>query len=100
MSHLEAAMTAQKGMQSSTEQKSSQQEPARQQSALARRTVLPALSPLWTDSFDLLNPFTLMRRMQEELNRAFSPSGSGSSSAGGGSGLWVPPIEIAYRHGN
>jgi HSP20 family protein len=55
---------------------------------------------VWTDSFDLLNPFTLMRRMQEELNRAFSPSGSGSSSPGAGSGLWVPPIEIAYRDSN
>jgi len=93
-------MTAQKDTQTSTTQKSSQQENAPQQSALARRNVLPALSPVWTDSFDLLNPFTLMRRMQEELNRAFSPSGSGSSSAGAGSGLWVPPIEIAYRDGN
>jgi HSP20 family protein len=100
MSHLEAAMTAQKGTQSSTEQKSSQQEPARQQSALARRTVLPALSPLWTDSFDLLNPFTLMRRMQEELNRAFSPAGNGNSSGRANGGLWVPAVELAQRDGN
>ena len=93
-------MTAQKDSQSSTAQKSSQQEPAQQQSALARRSVLPALSPVWTDSFDLLNPFTLMRRMQEELNRAFSPAGNGSESGGAGSGLWVPAIELAYRDGN
>ena len=93
-------MTAQKDSQSSTAQKSSQQEPARQQSALARRSVLPALSPVWTDSFDLLNPFTLMRRMQEELNRAFSPAGNGSESGGAGGGLWVPAIELAYRDGN
>jgi HSP20 family protein len=100
MSQLEAAMTAQKGTQASTEQKSSQQEPARQQSALARRNVLPALSPLWTDSFDLLNPFTLMRRMQEELNRAFSPAGNGNSSGRANSGLWVPAVELAQREGN
>jgi len=93
-------MTAQKGTQSSTEQKSSQQEPARQQSALVRRNVLPALSPLWTDSFDLLNPFTLMRRMQEELNRAFSPAGNSNSSGRSNGGLWVPAVELAQRDGN
>ena len=91
-------MTAQKETQSSTKPKSSQEESGRQQNALARRSVLPALSPMWTDSFDLLNPFTLMRRMQEELNRAFSPAGSSSGMEGGG--LWVPPIELAYRDGN
>jgi HSP20 family protein len=94
---MEVTMTAQKETQSSTKPKPSQEESGRQQNALARRSVLPALSPMWTDSFDLLNPFTLMRRMQEELNRAFSPAGNSSGMEGG---LWVPPIELAYRDGN
>jgi HSP20 family protein len=95
---MEVTMTAQKETQPSTKSKASQEESGRQQNALARRSVLPALSPVWTDSFDLLNPFTLMRRMQEELNRAFSPAGNSSGLEGGG--LWVPPIELAYRDGN
>jgi HSP20 family protein len=98
--YMEVAMTAQRETQSSTAQKSAQHEPAQQQSSLARRNVLSALSPLWTDSFDLLNPFTLMRRMQEELNRAFSPEGGGRKSGSAGGGLWVPPVELAYRDGN
>ena len=100
LGHMEVTMTAQKETQSSTAQKSSHQESGRQQSALARRSVLPALSPVWTDSFDLLNPFSLMRRMQEELNRAFSTTGTGSSSGSAGNNLWIPPIEVAHKDGN
>jgi HSP20 family protein len=41
----------------------------------------------------------MMRRMQEELSRAFSPSGTNSSS-NGSSTLWIPPIEVAQKDGN
>jgi HSP20 family protein len=90
-------MTAQN--QTSTIQKSSQGEQRRQESGLARRNAPTTLSPLFTDSFDLFNPFSMMRRMQEELSRAFSPSGTNSSS-NGGSTLWIPPIEVAQKDGN
>jgi HSP20 family protein len=90
-------MTAQN--QTSTTQKSSQGEQRRQESGLARRNAPATLSPIFTDSFDLFNPFSMMRRMQEELSRAFSPSGTNSSS-NGSSTLWIPPIEVAQKDGN
>ena len=93
-------MAAQREAQSSTTSRSSQEQSNRQESSLARRNVQPALSPLWTDSFDFLNPFAMMRRMQEELSRAFSPSQSGRSAGSGGGALWIPPIEQSYKDGN
>jgi HSP20 family protein len=89
-------MTAQN--QTSTTQKS-QEDQRRQESGLARRNAPATMAPLFTDSFDLFNPFSMMRRMQEELSRAFSSSGTNSSS-NGGSTLWIPPIEVAQKDGN
>jgi HSP20 family protein len=43
----------------------------------------------------LMNPFSLMRRVTEEMNRAF-----GQATAGPGNGTaWVPAIEVAERDG-
>jgi HSP20 family protein len=89
-------MTAQ--TQTSTTQKSSQGDQRNQESGLARRNAPATMAPLLTDSFDFFNPFSMMRRMQEELSRAFSSSGT-SSSGNGGNALWIPPIEVAQRDG-
>jgi HSP20 family protein len=43
-----------------------------------------------------MNPFTLMRRMSEELDRAFSESGGRDQ----GEMVWAPPIEVTQQDGN
>lgn len=104
-------MAAQRESQTSNNPKSSQEQPQRQQTSqqtssqqtsMTRKNALPALGPLSMGTFDLFNPFSMMRRMQEELNRAFSPAttGSSSGSSSAGSELWVPPIEVSQKDGN
>lgn len=44
------------------------------------------------------NPFTLMRRMSEEMDRAFGHFGGGQSSARGGT-FWSPAIEVTEQNG-
>jgi HSP20 family protein len=70
---------------------------SRQQSTgLARRTVLPAVSSLLLDPFGLFddNPFSTLRRLQKEMNRAFPGGTSDVTTA------WTPPVEVSYRDGN
>src|SRR5262249_16932911 len=43
----------------------------------------------------LLNPFSLMKRMTDEMNRAFGHTGMGL----GGSTNWSPAIEVTQREG-
>ncbi len=43
------------------------------------------------------NPFSLLRRMQREINRAFSQS-SGNNDTG--LAAWAPPVEVSYNDGN
>lgn len=44
------------------------------------------------------NPFALMRRMSEEMDRTFSQF-FGQAGAGGGAGNWSPAVEITERDG-
>jgi HSP20 family protein len=45
-----------------------------------------------------MNPFSLMRRLSEEMDRSFS---SGLQGRGHGqSGMWSPAIEVSERDGN
>ncbi len=44
----------------------------------------------------LMNPFSLMRRVTEEMNRVFGQQGL---SAGGDGMTWAPAIEVAQREG-
>jgi hypothetical protein len=48
--------------------------------------------------FDLvfMNPFSLMRRMTEEMDRAFQNS---NSSAKAGTALWTPAVEVSQIEG-
>ena len=49
--------------------------------------------PLSVMPFDLIfmNPFSVMRRMTEEMDRAFQTSNAGN----GGSALWAPAVEVS-----
>jgi HSP20 family protein len=51
-----------------------------------------------------VNPFSLMRRLSEEMDRAFATSFGlpGGSRTGGGEeeSLWMPPVEIRERDNN
>jgi HSP20 family protein len=42
------------------------------------------------------NPFSLLRRMQREINRAVSQSGGNSDTA---LSAWAPPVEVSYNDG-
>jgi HSP20 family protein len=51
-----------------------------------------------------MNPFSLMRRLSEEMDRAFAssfglPTG-GRTSFGQEAAMWVPPVEVRERNGN
>jgi HSP20 family protein len=64
---------------------------------LTRRRGQQQSSELFPSASDLflLNPFSLMRRVTEEMNRAFGQSGSGM----GAMMTWSPAIEINQKPG-
>jgi HSP20 family protein len=45
------------------------------------------------------NPFGVMRRIQEEMDRAFASAWPGSGSSGP-QGAWTPAIDVSEREGN
>jgi HSP20 family protein len=45
------------------------------------------------------SPFSMMRRLSEEMDRAFSSS-FGLGRWFGDSGTWAPPVEVRERNGN
>ncbi len=52
-------------------------------------------------SRDIFNfsPFAMMRRLSEEMDRAFSSS-FGLTRGSGESGMWSPPVEVRERNNN
>ena len=68
-----------------------------QQGTLARRTAFP-VSLVTPIDFLRMNPFSLMRRMTEEMDRVFGDTGL--AREGAGDGLWSPAIEVSEREGN
>jgi HSP20 family protein len=48
--------------------------------------------------FFRMNPFSLMRRMTEEMDRVFGDGGQERQSAG--DILWTPAVEVSQREGN
>ena len=92
-------MSAQKSTQLATSQTSSRGE----QPGLVRRSATPSLPSLLLDPLGLFedDSFSLIRRMQREMNRVFSQAGLDFSGSGNGflSTAWVPTTEIAYRDG-
>jgi HSP20 family protein len=72
-----------------------------------------ALLSLWADPLDtFINPFSLLRRLQNELGQAFTPGGNTTSMSGRGRNqaqpgaddintvVWVPAIEVAMQDNN
>jgi HSP20 family protein len=68
-----------------------------QRETLARRATLPASFITPTDFFRM-NPFSLMRRMTEEMDRVFGEGGL--AGRGRADGLWSPAVEVSEREGN
>src|SRR6266851_5429476 len=67
----------------------------RSQSGLLRRGEMGFPSFFRTNPAELfsLNPFTLMRRLTEDMDRMFSGYGRGSGNSGE-IGVWAPPVEV------
>lgn len=95
-------MSAQQASQSSTSQTSSGGEQKGQQALTRRSGGRSGLPSLLTDPLDMFtNPFSLIRRMQDEVNRVFQ------SGYGGSPGrqddltnvVWAPPVEVNYKDG-
>jgi HSP20 family protein len=64
---------------------------------LARRSSGAALPALFMDPTDFVNPFALMRRLRDEVDRVFS-QGNGTRDIG--DLIWVPPIEVESHDGS
>lgn len=79
-----------------TEQRSLSQ--TRQGSQPARRGIFEPFSFSPGEFFN--NPFSLMRRMHDEMDRVFSQAigaPSGASGMGGGLSFWSPAVEVSER---
>jgi HSP20 family protein len=53
---------------------------------------------LTREPFGLFSPFSMMRRLSEEMDRAFS-SGFGLPRMLGEQAMWSPPVEVRERNG-
>ena len=97
----EKMMSAQKSNQLATSQTGSTGE--QKQSSLTRRSATPNVPALLLDPLGIFDDdsFSLIRRMQREMNRVFSQAGLDFSGQGQDvlSTAWVPTTEIAYRDG-
>lgn len=89
-------------MSAQTDQKSVQQEQSSQRKAMVRSSPKTDLLQGWGSPlapFDLFrtNPFSLLRRMTEEMDRVFQEVGL--ERAGGNGVGWSPAIEVSQREG-
>ena len=98
-------------MPTQTEQKPPTARPEQEQSSLQRKDVSPSTSrtglmqqrgeyPSGLMPYDVfrMNPFSLLRRMTEEMDRMFQDAGM--ERAGISSSAWWPAIEVSLRDGN
>ena len=71
-----------------------------QQTGLSRRadpfgfSLMP--SATFLSPFSIMNPFTMLRRMTEDMDRAFVEAARNR----GGDAVWAPVIEVTEREGN
>jgi|SRR5579872_1493343 len=71
-------------------------ERSRQAGGLQRRGLYPSLFSLGPSEFFNANPFTLMRRLTEEMDRAFENFGGRRGSE---LDQWLPAVEVSERDG-
>ena len=69
-----------------------------QQRSLARGRDYPVV--LAPGDFFRMNPFSLMRRMTEEMDRVLGEFGTNRADGGGARAAWMPAIEVSERDGN
>lgn len=97
-------MSAQRTSGLSTSRPTSRGEQRDQRGALARRAGLPTVpSPLFDPLGFFDDSFSLIRRIQQEMNRVFAQTGLGSMAGPGAdltSAIWVPAVELASQDGN
>src|SRR6185503_11237207 len=62
-----------------------------------QREFFPSLWPE-SSSFFGASPFTLMRRLQDEMERAFSTAWPGTGR--GNDGGWLPAVDVTKHDGN
>lgn len=93
-------MSAQRSNQLATTQRGSGEE----QRGLARRSAVPSVPSLLLDPLGFFDDdsFSLIRRMQREMNRVFSQAGLDVTNGGDNtlSTAWIPTTEISYQDGN
>jgi HSP20 family protein len=84
-----------------SEQKSSERGESR---SIARRGAYdPFGFSIMPSEFFSTNPFSLMRRMHDEMDRIFAEGfgqGFGGGEASGRSSAWAPAVEVSEREGN
>ncbi len=95
--------TSQQTSPSTSQKAGSKEEQRSRDTALTRQGGgSPALRALW-DPFNVffLNPFSMIRSVQDEINQVFARAGSGNVSGRGEDlATWIPPVEVTQRDGN
>jgi len=80
------------------EQQTQGTEMARGQGNVTRGAGLPAAMMIAPGDFFRMTPFSLMRRMSEEMDRVFGEFGLNGGE--GGKAVWAPAIEVSQTDGN
>src|SRR5690349_3762313 len=97
MAENQNPQTSSQGLPSQSDAQNQQAVPARSGSgSVMRRSFDPFSVSPW--EFFTGNPFSLMRRMSEEMDNFFNQARSGSRRGSGA--IWSPTIEVAERDGN
>ena len=87
------------GSQPQSSQQQGVQQRGSEQRGISRRYSDPWASSLMPSDFFSMNPFSIMRRMQDEMDRVFG-SAFGGGKGGQGVREWAPAIEVSERDNN
>jgi len=71
---------------------------SQQQGGISRRG-MPGLAGGPMDLFSM-SPFTLMRRLTDDIDRMFTGMGAQGQGQGAETGLWIPPVEVREEGNN
>jgi HSP20 family protein len=90
-----ATQTTKESEQNQQQQGQAMTRGSQQQAGSSQRSGYAIALPLTPASLFGINPFSLMRRMTEELDRAFGESNGREQ----GEGIWAPAIEVTQQEG-